>query len=141
MISSNAQQETISFFLQTLKSRNPTIPAWFMTDKDKGQINSIALVYPDANILLCWWHVLHAWQQHFVTAHHPELWDLLKKWVRLTDENDFDMQWEKIKKIAPPSVIKYLEKDWLPDRNMWSAVARSGRKVWELGDTNMLLEV
>ncbi|KAF8170157.1 hypothetical protein BJ912DRAFT_997691 [Pholiota molesta] len=45
-------------------------------------MNSIQLVYPKATLFLCWWHVLHAWQQHFVTSSFPELWDLLKKWIR-----------------------------------------------------------
>jgi hypothetical protein len=111
-----------------------------MSDKNYPQMNSVRRVYPESRLLLCWWHVLHAWQQHFVTSHYPELWDLLKGWIRLTEEATFEQQWEKIKKIAPESVVTYLTKEWLGDRDLWSAVARKGRSVLELGDTNMLVE-
>src|SRR5204863_6514132 len=139
MISTNATEVTVTFFLRTLKARNPVCPKWIMTDKDRSQINSLRTVYPEAKILLCWWHVLHAWQQHFVTAHYPTLWTLLKKWVRIQDSRQFDEQWEKIKEVAPASIVSYLEKEWLRDRDMWSAVTRIDRSVWELEDTNMLL--
>jgi hypothetical protein len=84
--------------------------------------------------------VLHAWQQHFVTSHHPELWTLLKDWIHLTDQDEFNKQWDKIKLIAPLSVIQYLEKEWVADQQLWSAVTRNGRSIQELGDTNMLVE-
>ena len=48
---------------------------------------------------------LHVWQEHFVTNHFPELWDLLKGWVRLKETTEFDEQWVQIKKLAPPSLI------------------------------------
>jgi hypothetical protein len=117
MISSNAQEETIAYFLLKIKARNPDIkPKWIMSDKDQAQMNSICRVYPDLQLLLCWWHVLHAWQQHFVTSHYPELWDLLKGWIRMTDPSDFAGQWEKIKRAAPASVVQYLETEWLGNK-------------------------
>jgi MULE transposase domain. len=141
MISSNATEATINFFLRTVKGRNPAVkPKWFMSDKDRAQLNSIRSWYPDSKLLLCWWHVLHAWQQHFVTAHHPKLWDLLKTWVRITDMGEFDKRWTEIQSIAPPSVIQYLKTEWLGDRDMWSAVTRMDRTIFEQGDTNMLIE-
>ncbi|KAJ7248917.1 hypothetical protein C8J57DRAFT_978585, partial [Mycena rebaudengoi] len=42
--------------------------------------------------------------------------------------------------IAPPSVIAYLKTNWLPHVQMWSAQYRKNRGVFELGDTNMLVE-
>jgi hypothetical protein len=53
---------------------------------------------------------------------------------------EFDRQWEKIEKIAPASVVEYLKTEWLGDRDLWSAVERTGRSMKELGDTNMLVE-
>ncbi|KAJ6529259.1 hypothetical protein B0H19DRAFT_872253, partial [Mycena capillaripes] len=43
---------------------------------------------------------------------------------------------------APPSFIAYLETNWLSDRDVeiWSAKFRRERHVFELGDTNMLVE-
>lgn len=102
MISSNGTGDTISHFLRFIRTGSPTvIPEYFMSDKDRAEINAMELVYPESKILLCWWHVLHAWQQHFVTSHYPELWDLLKKWIRIQDSAEFDAAWEKIKSMAP----------------------------------------
>jgi len=124
--------------------RNPGItPEFFMSDKDHAQINSIKRQFPQSAILLCWWHVLYAWQQHFITAVHPELWELLKKWIRLTDRAEFWQQWEKIKNLAPSSIIQYLETFWLSDDEnikMWSAIYRTNRTIFQLCDTNMLVE-
>jgi hypothetical protein len=142
MVSSNGQQETMMFLLLKLWARNPDVkPKWIMSDKDRAQINSVEFVYPEAQPLLCWWHVLHAWQQHFVTSQHPELWALLKKWIRTTEQDAFDRQWDAIKQIAPASIIQYLETEWWEDRNLWSVISRKGRSILELGDTNMLVEV
>ncbi|KAJ7572268.1 hypothetical protein C8J56DRAFT_726675, partial [Mycena floridula] len=50
--------------------------------------------------------------------------------------------------IAPPSMTEYLRKYWMGDENddwttslkLWSAVYRQDRGIFELGDTNMLVE-
>jgi hypothetical protein len=141
MVSSNAHQETLTFLLRTIRASNPEIrPKRIMSDKDRAQMNSIRLIYPESKLLLCWWHVLHAWQQHFVTSQHPELWALLKAWVRITDQETFDKQWQAIKEIAPASVVRYLEMEWCVDTSLWSAVACKDCSVLELSDTNMLVE-
>ena len=143
MISSNGTEDTINFFLQLVRMRDPTvIPEYFMSDKDHAQINAIKRQYPKSAILLCWWHVLHAWQQHFVITAYPEVWDLLKKWVRITDRAEFWQQWEQIKITAPESVIEYLQTYWMGDENikLWSAIYRTDRNVFQLCDTNMLVE-
>lgn len=111
-----------------------------MSDKDHAQMNAIKSVHPKSTILLCWWHVLHAWQQHFVVTAFLELWKLLKDWVRITDEGEFWKQWEEIKKIAPPSVLEYLKTYWLGEIKLWSAVYRSNHNIFQLCDTNMLVE-
>ena len=143
MISSNGTEDTIHFFLRSIRMQTPgIIPEFSLSDKDHAQINSIKRQFPKSAILLCWWHVLHAWQQHFVTSAHHELWALLKKWIRLENRTEFWQQWEKIKNCAPPSVIQYLETFWLEDENikMWSAIYRTDRNVFQLCDTNMLVE-
>lgn len=141
MISSNATEVTIDHFLGTIQARHPDIePKRFMSDKDRAQMNSIRRRYPNSKLLLCWWHVLHAWQQHFVADQYPELWQLLKGWIRITDGTEFGAQWEKIKAVAPPSVTEYLERNWLPEKELWSAVFRQDCGIYELSDTNMLVE-
>jgi hypothetical protein len=75
MVSSNRTEDTIGFFLQSIRVQNPTvIPEYFMSDKDRAQMNAIKRRYPESAILLCWWHLLHAWQQHLVITAHPEVW-------------------------------------------------------------------
>jgi len=143
MISSNGTEGTINFFLQSIRTRNLTvIPEYFMSDKDHAQMNAIKRQYPKSAILLCWWHVLHAWQQHFVIIAYPEVWDLLKKWIRVTHRAEFWQQWERIKILAPESVIEYLQTYWMGDENikLWSAIYRADRNVFQLCDTNMLVE-
>ncbi|KAF5333285.1 hypothetical protein D9611_002793 [Ephemerocybe angulata] len=141
MISSDGTEETVSLFLESIHSRFPDInPEYFMTDKDYAQINSIGRVHPSAEILLCWWHVLHAWQQHISITAYPEVWRLMKTWVRITDASEFSERWASIKAIAPASVIEYLEKNWMPITKMWSAVYRTERTIFQDCDTNMLVE-
>jgi hypothetical protein len=143
MISSNATEPTIDFFLATIRVQNPkVIPKRIMSDFDKGQLNRIEAQYPKSQQLLCWWHVPHAWQQHFVTAHYPELWETLKKWYRITDEAEFNSCWKKIQSLTPDSFIEYINTYWLldPVKKLWSGIYRKNRAIFELGDTNMLVE-
>jgi hypothetical protein len=120
-----------------------------MSDFDWPQINTCLDAYRNslednrrALVLLCWWHVLHAWQKHFHTTLHPELWDLLKRWIRMTDFADFNAAWSKIQEISPASFVEYLKGTWMSDQvvKMWSAVHRKNRTINELWDTNMLIE-
>ena len=141
MISSNATEITIDFFLAKLRERNPkVIPKWFMSDFDRAQLNSVQRRYSESTLLLCWWHVLHAWQQHFITTSFPELWDVLKRWIWIIDEAEFNNSWAKVQALAPKSFTKYIITYWLPVRDMWSAMARKNRTVFEQSDTNMLVE-
>jgi hypothetical protein len=101
MIASNGQADTIDYFLMYLHQLNPDIiPHKFMSDNDSGQLGQIRFRYSLSQLMLCWWHVLHAWQQHFVTRHYPELWEKLKGWIRITDKAEFWACWEEIKSLA-----------------------------------------
>ncbi|EDR06483.1 uncharacterized protein LACBIDRAFT_328884 [Laccaria bicolor S238N-H82] len=142
MISSNAQEETIEFFLKMVRHQNShVVPKIFMSDKDRGQMNTIQGQYPKSHLLLCWWHVLHAWHQHFVMTHYPDLWALLKKWPRMTTQEEFDDCWVKIQKLAPESLTGYLRTNWLNETRLWSAVFRQDQTIFEICETNMLVEV
>jgi hypothetical protein len=79
---------------------------------------------------------------HFVIEAFPDLWDLIQDWVHTTDEAQFDAWWEQMRTSTkyPDTVIKYLARDWVPCRDMWSAIFRKNRTIFEEGDTNMLLE-
>jgi hypothetical protein len=111
-----------------------------MADMDPSQFNAIRKCYSPSQPLWCWWHVLHAWQSHFVVTHFPELWDILKKWIRVEDKTEFETTWMKIQSIPPPSIVEYLNKYYIPTQSLWSAGNRQGQSVLTEGDTNMLVE-
>jgi hypothetical protein len=142
MLASNGTQATIYYFLKLHHLRNPlTIPRNIISDFDWGQINACWAAY-HSFILLCWWHVLHSWQKHFHIDAHPELWDLLKRWLRMTEKSEFDAAWVKIQNIAPVSFVDYLKKYWMLEKvvRMWSGLYRTERDIFEACDTNMLIE-
>ena len=141
MISSNATEVTIDYFINTLQAQNPkVIPAKFMSDFDKAQINVIKHCYPESQLFLCWWHVLHTWQQYIVIAHFQELWKLLKGWVRLMEKSEFEDCWEKIQQLAPASFVEYISKYWMLVWYMWSATECKDSTIFEISETNMLVE-
>lgn len=141
MLSSNGTEESVDFFMGAVQTQSPTVtPKIIMSDRDWAQINLARRRWLLALILLCWWHVLHAWHQHLQIYEHPVLWDLLKGWIRIQDERDFDKCWVKIQELAPPVFTKYIVDYWLKHRAMWSACYRRDRNIFSLGDTNMLVE-
>lgn len=143
MLASSGTEETIGYFLRLVRERNPTVIAKrIMSDRDLAQINGCRRWYPELIILLCWWHVLHAWQAHFFISKHPKLWEKLKAWIRLQDVDEFNCFWTEIQTLAPPDFVAYLAEYWMDNtfRPMWSAVFRTGRTVFEVTDTNMLVE-
>lgn len=143
MLSSNGTHETIIYFLNLIKARSPDIcPSIFMTDRDQAQVIAIRGTYPDCRVFYCWWHVLRAIRTHFVVTEFPDLWTLIQEWVQTTNQDEFDAWWERIQsdKANPRSVIQYLNREWIPCKDMWSAVSRQMRSIFEEGDTNMLLE-
>ena len=144
MLSSNGTQATIQFFLGLVKAQSPEIsPSIFMTDRDHAQVNTIRSAFPEClRVFYCWWHVLRAIQTHFNTNEFPKLWELIQDWVCTTDDNEFNDWWMEIQGDAnvPLSVAKYIAREWLPHKEMWSTMSRQNRTIFEEGDTNMLLE-
>jgi hypothetical protein len=60
MLASNGTTDTIAFFVGWVRDASLVVwPAVIMTDRDHVQINALRIVYPDSQILLCKWHVLH----------------------------------------------------------------------------------
>ena len=97
MLSSNSQNGTITYFLRLIQSWNPKVwPAYIMTDCDQAQIAALEAVYPQSQVLLCTWHVLHVIWSHFRTDQFPELWALVKKLVHTSDLAEFNEILDKI---------------------------------------------
>jgi hypothetical protein len=142
VLTDKATQVTVDYFLAKVRERNPAvIPQYFMSDRDQAQMNAIRERVPEAKLLLCWWHVLHAWRRHLKTEEHPILWDELKRWIRVREQDKFNKCWEKIKDLSPSAdFTKYLESEWMGNAELWSAVHRQGRDIYQESDTNMLVE-
>jgi MULE transposase domain len=145
MLSSNGMTDTIEFFLNWVKETSPIVwPAVIMSDHDQVQLNALKKVYPDSQILLCIciWHVLCAFQSHFVAERFQALWAKVKSWVKTKDSDEFDKIWTEIAsdQSVPQSLIDYFNKDWIPYQHMWSLSYRNECSILEEGDTNMLIE-
>lgn len=130
LIASNGKQETLQHYFRLYRQRNPKVPKWMMSDKDLAQINAMEAVWAAVLVLLCWWHVLHAWQQHFSTKDFPELWELLKQWIRVSDEKEFQEIYRKIKTLAPTSFGKYIDEHWMNCK--WSSLRSTDYAYLEL---------
>lgn len=140
-LASEGTQSMHEYLLSCFRAANPnTEPQYWMSDRDNAQINAIQKIYPKSTVLLCWWHVLHAWQQHFKTSSFPELWQKLKEWIRVTDNLVFNDYWQAIQLLAPESFKNYLQDNWLSVQKLWSAVYRTERCIHTISDTNMLIE-
>jgi len=127
MLASNGTQATIKYFMTLIKYRVPEVsPTIFMTNQDQAQVNAIRDVYPNSHTLYCWWHVLRVIRCHFVVTEFPDLWTLIQKWVHTPDLYEFDAMWDDIRndKSIPQSLVEYLAREWLPVKEMWSAVYR-----------------
>ncbi|KAF8149019.1 hypothetical protein BJ912DRAFT_870046 [Pholiota molesta] len=113
-----------------------------MTDRDLAQINACCACYPESTILLCWWHVLHSWQQHLVISKNEDLWKNLQQLVRIQDPRAFDIALQEIEFLAPHEFMEYFNAYWLcePFLSMWSGVCRKNLGIYEISNTNMLIE-
>jgi hypothetical protein len=86
--------------------------------------------------------VLRAIRSHFIITEFQDLWALIQKWVRTTNQYEFDVWWEDIQNDSsvPQSLAEYLARGWVSCKEMWSGVFRQNHTIFEEGDTNMLLE-
>jgi hypothetical protein len=144
MLSSNGMQTTIEYFLRLVKAQSPGIsPLIFMTDRDHVQENAICAAFPECQcVFYCWWHMLRAICMHFNTKEFEDLWALIQDWVCMVDDDKFKASWTQIQgdTKVPKSVAEYIAREWLPQKEMWSATLHKNRTIFEEGDTNMLLE-
>ena len=143
MTVSNGMTNTIAFFVSWVRDMSPAVRlVVIMTDCDHAQINTLRIVYPDSQILLCKWHVLRAIRSHFNTNEFPELWAKVKAFVNASESADFARLWVEISNdpLVPESFVQYMRSEWLPEAKMWSLVMRKNCSIFEEGDTNMLLK-
>ena len=128
MLSSNATTDTIAFFVNWVKEASPDVrPKIIMMDRDQAQIKALGIVYLESRILLCIWHVLCAFQAHFVTEMFESLWDKVKKWVKTDDLAKFKAIWNEIStnpKVSK-SFVEYLKTNWMSNSDMWTVSTRT----------------
>ena len=139
----NATTPMIAFFLKWIKDTSPGVqPGIIMTDCDQAQIAALQSIYPQSQVLLCTWHVLHVMHSHFATNQFLELWDKVKAWVKSDKMANFLNLWDEISTdpSVPQSFVQYLAKEWLQSPHMWARVARKNQSIYEEGETNMLIE-
>nr|GAT51335.1 predicted protein [Mycena chlorophos] len=147
MLSSLKDEVTIRWFLGRVQMWSPeVVPRVWMSDKDRAQINAVLAVYTTAWLLLCRWHVLHAWHQNLSIDAFPDLWALLQKLAYADQKPEFDRLLVQIKDLGPrkcpPSFLEYLDEHWLTDFWLpkWAPYFRVNRTVFQESDTNMLVE-
>ena len=102
-----------------------------MTDCNQAQIMAIQLIYPQSQVLLCTWYVLHAMQSHFTTNEFPDLWNKIKAWVKTEKLSDFFSLWDEIStdSSVPWSFVQYLAMKWVPSPYIWSKVVQKNQYI------------
>ena len=143
MLSLNSMEATIKFFLNFVKIYSLEItPKITMSDHDQAQMNAIKAIYLDTTLLLCWWHVLHAMQVHFCMEEFLEPWECVQEWVKASNQAWFDSLWEWIQTnlLVPQSFVDYLQSNWMGIVLLWAGISRQHWKIFQEGDTDMLIE-
>ena len=114
MLVSNEMTNTIAFFVSWVRDVTPAVRlAVIMTDCDCMQINMLKAIYPDSQILLCKWHVLHVMRLHFNTNEFLDLWAKVKAFVNASESRVFAKLWVEISNdpSVPQSLMQYLRSE------------------------------
>ncbi|RXN27183.1 PT0181Ig heavy chain V region 99A precursor - goldfish [Labeo rohita] len=137
IITSSETQETLKLALQKLRPVFPKPPRCFMVDKDMSEINALNAVFPESDVLLCWYHVLQAvvrWlmkSDSGVSGLHSsntrrEILDSFKKMKACAMKTDFDrVAKEFLKDFSHcQEVCKYFQRYWEPISHRWDDYGR-----------------
>ena len=108
------------------------IPSTIFTDRELDLMNSLDNVFPDADFLLCRWHI-----DKNITAKHRLSFDsmeafqeLLKQWNALVFSNTvacYEQQLEAMQEMFPLHVMAYLETTWLVYKERFVACFLRGK--------------
>ena len=81
-------------------------------------------------------------QMHFHTEEFLELWECVQEWVKTSDQVQFDSLWEWIQTnlLVPQSFVDYLQSNWMGIVLLWAGISRQHWKIFQEGDTDMLIE-
>ncbi|KAK1174728.1 hypothetical protein AOXY_G2296 [Acipenser oxyrinchus oxyrinchus] len=116
-----------------------------MIDKDMQEMNAVRDVFPNAVILLCWFHVLQSidsWSGRMEGMRNEVVRSMIKL-KQCTTQGEFSTEAENVLKhlcdvTRDTHVSDYLKENWLPIANMWS---QFGRQMYHgNSETNNLSE-
>ncbi|XP_056587061.1 uncharacterized protein LOC130407814 isoform X4 [Triplophysa dalaica] len=150
IVTSNEKESTLGLALQQFRRVCPA-PRCFMVDKDMCEINALRRVFPESDILLCWYHVMQAvvrWLSKTDsgvsglsnTDVRTEIVSFIRKMKLCTTELDFKSTAEQFLKRFEdiPALCSYFKDHWLEIGNMWSDFGRCYNHADS--DTNNLVE-
>ncbi|XP_070533937.1 uncharacterized protein [Ptychodera flava] len=156
IIISKEDKDVLERCFSKIKSKvNEIYPRVIMVDKDQTEISALSSVFPQSDILLCWFHVLQAVHRWITkraggglagtsNAEHRNLViQAMLKMKNCSTEEDFRQTSGKCldeidKAIGHNLVSKYLLDEWISVAHMW---CHFGRKMFHEGqDTNNIAE-
>ncbi|XDV36723.1 hypothetical protein PO909_006453 [Leuciscus waleckii] len=137
IITSSETQETLTLALQRLRPLFPKPPRCFMVDKDMSEINALNDVFPESDVLLCWYHVLQAVVRWLMKSDsgvsgpqnssiRKEIIDYFKKMKACPMKADFDRVAKKFLKEFShyKELCNYFQRYWEPISHRWADYGR-----------------
>ncbi|CAG8727953.1 20885_t:CDS:2, partial [Racocetra persica] len=121
----------------------------FLVDCDPAQIKALWNIFPKSKILLCWWHILRAWQDNLKKVYikkanlvlngklsseikkkmKEELWDNLRELMYIDNYRNID-EYILNKWSNSISFISYFKKQWLNESNNYYQISEIDKTMW-----------
>ena len=125
LIANSGTMVVLAAWLQSIRDACPSVDVHYvMSDNDDAQLGALKRVYPEARVLLCWWHVLRDWQRQIVAKRVPaEDREALKSALRraLTAEGDFELLFRDVINLGHSDFNSNFRREWWPKRETWAA--------------------
>ena len=115
-----------------------------LVDKDFTEISVLRSLWPDAEILLCRFHVLKALRQHIANSNMPSsvaenVKDVLQKLVHAPTEERYNQCLERLQQLAPPPAFwEYFMSNWDSCRKMWAFYITKSKESYATLTTNFV---
>ncbi|KAG9273244.1 hypothetical protein AMEX_G12351 [Astyanax mexicanus] len=151
MITSSEKQATLELALQKLRHTFLTPPRCFMVDKDLCEINGLRAVFPESDVLLCWYHVMQAVVRWISKTESgvsgfsngdikKDIISFFSKLKSCATRHDFETMAKLFQNRFEefPALCTYFRDHWLGIGDMWSDFGRCYNHAGS--DTNNLVE-
>ncbi|KAJ8966430.1 hypothetical protein NQ314_003528 [Rhamnusium bicolor] len=122
-------KENFEWFLNTFKSKNSS---WIntkciMTDKDLSERDVIRRLFPDANLIICIFHVMKIFcreitceKMGITSIKRKKCLEILQQLVYSRTDKEFKNLCNILKDTGYTKVYAYFEKNWLHIKDEWS---------------------